>query len=114
MSEQYRPDGRCFCLTRHQKPGIIRIRRSKHGPVGSPGVPFMEPEALEERRYNPKRMQRQIEKQLRTTGIGTKAQQALKLQQEQRKTAGKRASRQEREAEQVRRFALRQEKRIGH
>ena len=73
--------------------------------------PSMEVEVPEEQRCKPKRMQRQIEKQLRTSGIGTKAQQALKLQQEQGKAARKRVSRQEREAEQERQFALRQEKR---
>lgn len=34
---------------------------------------------------NPKRMQREARKQMQKTGIGTKAQQALKLQQEQNK-----------------------------
>ena len=32
---------------------------------------------------NPKRMQREVKKQMLETGIGTKSQQALKLQQEQ-------------------------------
>ena len=45
------------------------------------------------------------------TGIGTKAQQALKLQQEAGKQARKKRSRAEKEAEQERRFAQRQEKR---
>ena len=34
---------------------------------------------------NPKRMQREAKKQMLETGIGTKSQQALKLQQEQNK-----------------------------
>ena len=34
---------------------------------------------------NPKRMQRSAKKQMLETGIGTKSQQALKLQQEQNK-----------------------------
>ena len=34
---------------------------------------------------NPKRMQREARKQMQKTGIGTKSQQALKLQQEQNK-----------------------------
>lgn len=65
----------------------------------------------EQRRINPKRMQREIRKQLQNTGTGTKAQQALKLQQEQGKEARKKRSRAEKEAEQERRFAQRQEKR---
>lgn len=36
-----------------------------------------------ERKLNPKRMQRAIHSQIQEQGIGTKAQQALKLQQEQ-------------------------------
>ena len=73
--------------------------------------PSMEAAALEERRINPKRMQRQIHKSLQNTGIGTKAQQALQLQREQGKEARKKASREEREAEADRQFALRREKR---
>ena len=73
--------------------------------------PSMEAAAAEERRINPKRMQRQIQKSLQSTGIGTKAQQALQLQREQGKEARKKASREEREAEADRQFALRREKR---
>ncbi len=35
---------------------------------------------FEEKRINPKRLQRQISKQLQDTGAGTKSQQALKIQ----------------------------------
>lgn len=72
--------------------------------------PSVEAEDLTERKVNPKRMQRQIKRQMRAPGIGTKAQQALKLQQEQGKEARKRRSREEREAEKDRQFALRREK----
>ena len=71
----------------------------------------MEAAAVEERRINPKRMQRQIQRSLQNTGIGTKAQQALQLQREQDKAARSRRSREDREAEADRQFALRQEKR---
>ena len=77
-------------------------------------LPFsasMEGAAPEERRINPKRMRRQIQKSLQNTGIGTKAQQALQLQREQGKEARKKVSREEREAEADRQFALRREKR---
>ena len=60
---------------------------------------------------NPKRRQREVQKETRTAGIGTKAQQALKLQQEQGKLERKVRSRQEKEAEEARRFQLHQEKR---
>ncbi len=74
----------------------------------SPAHPAEEAAA---RRLNPKRMQRLAQRQLHENGVGTKAQQALKLQQEQGKQARQRASRAQREAEAERRFALRQEKR---
>lgn len=73
--------------------------------------PSMEAEGPAERRANPKRMRRQIQKELQNAGAGTKAQQALKLQREQGKEERKRASRAERKAEAERQFALRQEKR---
>ena len=59
---------------------------------------------------NPKRMQREIRKSLQSRSIGTKAQQALKLQQEQRKTQRREAGRTKREAEQERQYQLRREK----
>ncbi len=59
---------------------------------------------------NPKRMQRQIQKQLQDTGVGTKAQQALALQREQQKQERRLVSRAERDAEKARRFDLRQQK----
>lgn len=73
--------------------------------------PSMEAEEPAERRVNPKRMQRQVKRQMQTAGTSTRAQQALKLQQEQGKEARRRRSWEEREAEQARQFALRREKR---
>jgi hypothetical protein len=73
--------------------------------------PSIEAGAPEDRRVNPKRMQRQIHRELETTGIGTKAQRALKLQQAEGKLARQARSRAEREAEAQRQFDLRQEKR---
>lgn len=71
-----------------------------------------------EQKVNPKRMQRSIKRQLQTAGIGTKAQQALKLQQEQGKQERHIRTREEREAEKARRLALHQakqrEKHRGH
>ncbi|MBB5266398.1 hypothetical protein HNP82_003555 [Catenibacillus scindens] len=60
---------------------------------------------------NPKRIQREVRKQVQNSGIGTKSQQALKLQQEQLKTERKTASREQREAEKRWRFELKQQKR---
>ena len=59
---------------------------------------------------NPKRVQREARKQVQNTGIGTKSQQALKLQQEQLKSQRKTAIRERREAEKQRQFELKQKK----
>ena len=61
-------------------------------------------------RRNPKRMQREAKKQMQETGIGTKSQQALKLQQEQNKQGRKVRSRKKREANELRMFELKQQK----
>ena len=63
---------------------------------------------------NPKRMQREVIKQLRDNGIGTKSQQALKLQQEQNKQKRKVKSREQKLAEAKRMFELKQQKKEKH
>lgn len=63
-----------------------------------------------EMRPNPKRMQREVHKQLLNNGIGTKSQQALKLQQEQTKTERKAFGREQQEAKKQRQFELKQQK----
>ena len=60
---------------------------------------------------SPKRVQREVRKQIQNTGIGTKSQQALKLQKEQMKTERKTVNREQREAEKQRQFELKQQKR---
>lgn len=60
---------------------------------------------------NPKRILREAHKQTQNTGIGTKSQQALKLQQEQQKIERKTRSKEQKEAEELRRFELKQQKR---
>ena len=60
---------------------------------------------------NPKRIRREARRQVQTVGIGTKSQQALKLQQEQLKTERKIVNREQREAEKQRLFELKQKKR---
>ena len=67
--------------------------------------------AVREKARNPKRIQRDVKKQLQDQGIGTRSQQALKLQQEQMKTERKSFSREKREEEKERMFALKQQKR---
>ncbi len=60
---------------------------------------------------NPKRMQREVRKQMQNVGIGTKSQQVLKLQQEQLKTERRTVSQKQRKAEKQRQFELKQQKR---
>lgn len=72
--------------------------------------PAFEVEKIEERKINPKRMQREISSQLKNKGIGTKAQQALKLQYEQNKIERKREKRELKEAEKEFKFAIQQKK----
>ena len=59
---------------------------------------------------NPKRRQKNARKQLERTGVGTKSQQALQMQLEQNKQERKLKSREQRLAEEKRRFALKQQK----
>ncbi|MBS6202068.1 MAG: YjdF family protein [Ruminococcus bicirculans] len=72
--------------------------------------PPVKADKIEEHKINPKRMQREINSQLENKGIGTKAQRALKLQHEQTKIERKTKSREQKDAEKERQFALRQEK----
>lgn len=62
------------------------------------------------KKINPKRLQRNIKVSLQNLGIGTKAQQALKLQHEQFKTERMKKSKEERETEKERQYLIRQEK----
>ena len=66
--------------------------------------------AVKESHENPKRMKRRVRRELKDSGMGTKSQQALKLQQEQMKTDRKVVSREKREAEARRQFELKQQK----
>lgn len=65
---------------------------------------------VKEAKKNPKRMQREARKQLKSGGAGTKSQQALKLQQEQNKMERRVRSREQKRAEAERRFELKQQK----
>lgn len=60
---------------------------------------------------NPKRRQREAKRQVQTSGVGTKSQQALQLQREATKTERKRTSREEQEAQKRRQFDLKRQKR---
>ena len=66
---------------------------------------------VKETGHNPKRVQREVRKQVQNIGVGTKLQRILKLQQGQLKTERKIVSRERREAEKRRQFELKQQKR---
>lgn len=61
-----------------------------------------------ERKINPKRLQRLIRKKVEKKGVGTKSQQALKLQQEKNKKYSKIKSRRDNEEAKKRKFQLKQ------
>lgn len=67
-------------------------------------------EKTEVKKINPKRMQREIKKATSEIGVGTKAQQALKLEYEQNKAEKKIRTKEMKEAEAQRRYMLRQQK----
>lgn len=73
--------------------------------------PSLKAEIISKRRVSPKRMQRLINKQIQSKGVGTKAQQALKFQQEQGKLERKLRKREQQKAEKNRQFELKKEKR---
>lgn len=66
---------------------------------------------IKQKADNPKRRQRNVRRQLKNTGIGSKSQQALQKQYEENKTERKRTTREQREAEKQRQFELKQQKR---
>ncbi|HEX2985221.1 MAG TPA: YjdF family protein [Caproiciproducens sp.] len=72
--------------------------------------PPVRDETAAEKRINPKRMQRAIHNQLSEQGVGTKAQQALKLQQEQSAQSRKLLRREKAELEKQKKFELHQQK----
>ena len=63
---------------------------------------------VKEAKKNPKRMQRDIKKSLEKNVIGTKSQQALKLQHEQSKLERKVRTREQKREEAERRFEMKQ------
>jgi hypothetical protein len=73
--------------------------------------PSVESETVVREKKNPKRLQREVKKQVQKAEIGTRSQQALKLQQEQGKLERKSRSRQQKELEKDRQFELKQQKR---
>lgn len=67
-------------------------------------------EKIIEKRANPKRLQRQAGRAVQSSGIGTKAQQALQIQYEARKAEQKTFSREEKENMEKEKYRMKQEK----
>lgn len=82
------------------------ILKNYYGLNFSPAAPV----AVRDGKVNPKRRQREAGRQT-MPGIGTKSQQALQLQREERKTERRQAGREQKEAEKQRMFELKQQKR---
>lgn len=74
---------------------------------------FSQPVSTErkEAKKNPKTAQRDAKRQMQQVGIGTKSQQALKLQHEAKRLEGRKKNREEKQAKAERLFLLKQQKR---
>lgn len=66
--------------------------------------------AVRKTHVNPKRMQRKVHEQMEDKGPGTRSQQALKLQHEQMKAERKVLTKEQKEADKLRKFELKQQK----
>lgn len=86
---------------------LVFLLRHYYGLKFSPAVAAVEKEA----KRNPKKVQREVRKQLAETGISTKSQQALQLQREETKIERRQISKAQREAEKQCQFDLKQQKR---
>ncbi|WP_455716745.1 YjdF family protein [Anaerosporobacter sp.] len=73
--------------------------------------PSIDVEKKAKTKVNPKRLQREVHRQMNTVGIGTKSMQALKLQQEVGKIERKRCSKEEKEAREELLYQMKQRKR---
>ena len=69
------------------------------------------PTERREAKKNPKTAQRDAKRQMQQVGIGTKSQQALKLQHEEKRLEGRKKNREEKQAKAERLFLLKQQKR---
>jgi Protein of unknown function (DUF2992). len=67
---------------------------------------------IKEKKINPKKLQKEIKKEIENRGIGTKAQLAMKEQYETVKLERKKLSREEKDLEKERKFDLRQQKKL--
>ncbi|WP_167959336.1 YjdF family protein [Anaerosporobacter faecicola] len=73
--------------------------------------PSVSLDKVKKKTVNPKRLQREVHKQMNNVGIGTKSMQALKLQQEACKVERKRCSKEEKEKREEMLYLQKQQKR---
>ena len=112
VSLKYRPEGgQCVERRIPRKRGLPAKRYIQKWYFSLKFSPVVET-VVKDIKRNPKRMQREAKKQMLEIGIGTKSQQALKLQQEQNKQERKEKSRKRKEAEEQRMFELKQRKKL--
>lgn len=78
----------------------------------SKSLSISEVNEVENKKINPKRLQKEIKKETQSRGIGTKAQLAMKLQYEESKIIRNKVSKEEKEAQKERKFVLKQEKKL--
>lgn len=64
------------------------------------------------RKISPKRLQREINKEMKNTGSVTKSQAVIKIQYEKNKIAGKKISKEKRCSEEERKFEIRKMKKV--
>jgi len=69
------------------------------------------PTERREAKKNPKTAQRDAKRQMQQVGIGTKSQQALKLQHEEKRLEGRKKKREGKQVKAERLFLLKQQKR---
>ncbi|EOR27732.1 hypothetical protein A500_02916 [Clostridium sartagoforme AAU1] len=72
--------------------------------------PPLSDDKIEQRRINPKRLQKKIKKEVQEIQIGSKAQIAMKKQLEERKLERRKISKEKKEQEKDRQFLIRQQK----
>ncbi|KNY29317.1 YjdF family protein [Pseudobacteroides cellulosolvens] len=70
----------------------------------------IEIDSREEKKINPKRLHRIVKKEMAKTGVGTKAQQVMKLEHELKKVERKQTSKEKKEELKQIKFEMKQEK----
>lgn len=73
---------------------------------------ILKEKVISSRKISPKRLQREINKEMKNTGAVTKSQAVIKIQYEKNKIAVKKISKEKRYSEQERKFEIRKMKKV--